>query len=129
MKTCLIVDESSVVRKVAARIVFQLGFEVDAQPCVADAQPVIAKDGLPSLLIVAATTASADEVLAFVRACRARPDARSASILALLVEANLGLMTRLKRAGVDGFLFKPFTRAEMAAGLSPFIGAVASEAA
>ncbi len=129
MKTCLIVDESSVVRKVAARIVFQLGFEVDAHASVAEAQAAIARNGLPTLLILSATTATADEVLAFVRDCRARHDARSASILALLVEANLGLMTRLKRAGADGFLFKPFTRAEMAAGLSPFIGAVASEAA
>jgi two-component system, chemotaxis family, chemotaxis protein CheY len=129
MKTCLIVDESSVVRKVAARIAFQLGFEVQAHPGVQEAQASVAEHGLPKLVILAASTASADEVLAFVRACRARPDGRSASILALLVEANLGLMTRLKRAGADGFLYKPFTRTEMAEGLKPFIGDDVSVAA
>ncbi|KQT54314.1 hypothetical protein ASG43_01495 [Aureimonas sp. Leaf454] len=112
MRTCLIVDESSVIRKVASRILFQLGFEAQSAANATEAL-VLLSAGHPFDLVVTASALpdmAADE---FVRTVRARAGGRQTVILGSLVEANLGQMTRLKRAGANGFVYKPFDRASL----------------
>jgi two-component system chemotaxis response regulator CheY len=124
MQTCLIVDESNVIRKVAGRILFQLSFTVENAATGAEALELAAVGDVPDLVIVASTLPDmpAEDV---VRALRMRPGGKEAIILASLVEANLGTMTRLKRAGATGFVFKPFDRDAMTRWISPYISAAA----
>lgn len=109
MRTCMIVDESNVIRKVASRILFQLGFECVSAGSAGEALEMLAKGEPLDLLITASALADmpADD---FVRAIRGRPGGNATVVLGALVEANLGQMTRLKRAGANGFIYKPFDR-------------------
>ena len=109
MRTCLIVDESSVIRKVASRILFQLGFEAQSAANGTEALALLAAADPIDLVITASALSDmgADE---FVRAVRARAGGNQTVVLGSLVEANLGQMTRLKRAGANGFIYKPFER-------------------
>lgn len=119
MATCLVVDESNVIRKVASRIIFQLGYTVESVGTAGDALARLEAGELPSLLIVAATLPDMQgEQL--VRAIRTRAGGGEIVILAALVESNLGLMTRLKRAGANGFVYKPFNRAALTRWLAPY---------
>jgi two-component system chemotaxis response regulator CheY len=122
MQTCLIVDESNVIRKVASRILFQLSFTVENAATGTEALALLAAGDVPDLVIVASLLPDmpAEE---FVRALRMRPGGKEAVILASLVEANLGMMTRLKRAGATGFVFKPFDREAMTRWISPYVAA------
>ncbi|MEF2072795.1 response regulator [Consotaella aegiceratis] len=124
MHTCLVVDESEVIRKVAARIMFQMGMMVDGVGSAEEALQLIGNDTPPDLVIVAATLPDrpGEEL---VRAIRELKGGRDPVILALLVDPNLGKMTRFKRAGATGFIFKPFDRERLTAWLAPYMGAAA----
>ena len=126
MPTCLIVDESNVIRKVATRIIFQLDFTVANAATGTDALDMMrGEEELPDIVIVAAGLADIQSD-AFVRAIRARPNGTQVVILASLVEANLGMMTRLKRAGCSGFIYKPFNRKSLMEWLKPYVSAAAA---
>jgi two-component system, chemotaxis family, chemotaxis protein CheY len=109
MQTCLVIDEFAVVRKVASRILTLSGYN----PLVADtlegAIGMIAEAGTVDIVVVSATLPDAS-VEDAVRRVRQEPGASRAIVLASLVEANLGLMTRAKRAGALGFIYRPFDR-------------------
>lgn len=122
MQTCLIVDESNVIRKVASRILFQLSFTVENAATGTEALALAAAGGVPEIVIVASVLPDMPTE-DFVRALRMRPGGQEAVILASLVEANLGMMTRLKRAGATGFVFKPFDREAMTRWISPYVAA------
>ena len=124
MQTCLVIDESSVVRKVASRILFQLGFTVSSAATFAEAKALVAEGGMPELVIVSATLpdTTPEET---VRAVRAEPGGASSIVLASLVEANLGQMTRAKRAGATGFIYRPFDRKSLTDWLAPYLRAAA----
>lgn len=118
MQSCLIVDDSSVICKVAGRIIFQLGFEVECANSGEEALALLG-DTLPDVVIVSGALADppSDE---FIRTLRAMPTGSEPVILASLVEANLGQMTRLKRAGATGFIYKPFDRNSLTEWLTPY---------
>ncbi|SKA14128.1 response regulator [Consotaella salsifontis] len=124
MHTCLVVDESEVIRKVAARIMFQMGMVVDGAESADAALKVLREGAMPDLIIVAGTLPDQSGEDA-VRAIRSLPSGERPVILGLLVDENLGKMTRLKRAGANGFIYKPFDRERLAGWLSPYIGAAA----
>ena len=125
MQTCLIVDESNVIRKVATRIIFQLDFTVGNAASGAEALDKLDAEEMPDIIIVAAGLADMQSD-AFVKAVRARPEGGKPVILASMVEANLGTMTRLKRAGCSGFDYKPFNRKSLMGWLSPYVAAAAA---
>ncbi|WP_157944504.1 response regulator [Mangrovicella endophytica] len=120
MQTCLILDESSVIRKVAGRILFQLGFTVSNAASSQEAIELIAASGMPDVLIVAGCIGDGSCV-DFIREVRGLENGSTPVILALLVEANLGQMTRLKRAGATGFIYKPFDRQALSDWLQPYV--------
>lgn len=109
MRTCLIVDESSVIRKVAGRILFQLGFEARSAASGAEALELMG-DNEPLDLVITAAILPDMGGEDFVRLVRGRPGGNGIVVLGSLIEANLGQMTRLKRAGANGFVYKPFNR-------------------
>jgi two-component system, chemotaxis family, chemotaxis protein CheY len=119
MPTCLVVDDSSVIRKVAARILTKLDLDVADAANAGEAMERI-RSGMPDILLMSATftDAAADD---FIRQFRALPGAAATVVLPMLVEANLGQMTRMKRAGANGFIYKPFNRASLSDWLAPHL--------
>jgi two-component system chemotaxis response regulator CheY len=120
MQSCLIVDPAPVIRKVASRILFQMGLTVEGVATGDEAHQWIAANGLPDIAIIAASAEDAIGV-EMVRQIRQQADGRPLVILASIVEANLGLMTRLRRAGVTDYIYKPFDRSALESWLMPYM--------
>jgi two-component system chemotaxis response regulator CheY len=120
MTQCLVIDDSSVVVKVAARILGGIDIETTGAASLAEAEMLLAKSGLCELVILSAAL-DGTPVDAAVKALRAKPATAKAAILVSLVDANLGVMTRAKRAGANGFIFRPFDRASLLAWVDPFV--------
>ena len=120
MQTCLIVDESPVVRKVAVRILFRSELSIEGVSTPDEARAWIAGNGLPDIILVSVHSAHT-EALDFVREIAAKKSLPTPIILAIIVEANLGLMTRLKRAGAHDFILKPFDRKTLESGIGPYL--------
>lgn len=125
MQTCLVVDEAPVVRKVVSRMLPQLGLAVECVACPADAMDWVEQNGLPDLVLVAAAVLGNDAP-DLVRRIKALPGGARVTILAVIVDGNLGLMTRLKRAGVAGFIYKPFDRTTLRAAVAPYLAEAAT---
>ncbi len=113
MPTCLIIDESEIVVKVGARILSGIDLEtVGASTVEGGLRALSGKEAGLELVILSGALPDAS-VDASVRALRAAPATAKAPILVSIVETNLGLMTRAKRAGASGFVFRPFDRASL----------------
>jgi len=108
MKTCLIVDDSSVVRKVARRIVERLEFEVrEAEDGVqAMAQCVQA---LPDAVLLDASMPNMDGY-EFLRALRRMPGGDRPKVILCQVENDLAQVARARHAGANEILLKPFVK-------------------
>lgn len=111
MKRCMFVDDSSVIRKVAKRILAgseMLVIEAETgqsaiDMCMADMPDIIVVDAvLPDM-----TAADA------IRQIRAIESPITAQIAICLTEVDIGAIMRAKRAGANGFILKPFNRAQL----------------
>ncbi|MCF6098584.1 MULTISPECIES: response regulator [Mesorhizobium] len=111
MKRCMFIDDSSVIRRVAKRIlggsdmlVIEAASGLDAvEMCTADMPDIIIVDGaLPDM--------QAEDV---IRRVRAMESPIQPQILILLVEVDVASIMRAKRAGAQGYLLKPFTRPQL----------------
>ncbi|RWQ46499.1 response regulator [Mesorhizobium sp.] len=111
MKRCMFIDDSSVIRRVAKRIlggsdmlVIEAASGLDAvEMCTADMPDIIIVDGaLPDM--------QAEDV---IRRVRAMESPIQPQILILLVEIDVASIMRAKRAGAQGYLLKPFTRPQL----------------
>ncbi|MEN3792147.1 response regulator [Fulvimarina sp. MAC3] len=108
MATCLLFDEMPIVRKIGERILAKADYEVTVVETLAAAQAHIAAAGIPDLAILSGTGGNST-VTEFVKAIREdRGAGRRAVILVSIVERNIGLLMRLRRAGANGILMKPF---------------------
>lgn len=126
MTTCLVIDDSPVIRKVASRILARAGVEADEAASGAEGLEKLVTTAPAVILVAGVLPDMAGEE--FVRQARSMPNGAGATILGMLVEANLGQMTRLKRAGAGGFVYKPFDRASLTGWLAPHL-ALAAKAA
>lgn len=111
MKRCMIVDDSSVIRKVARRIlsgsdivVVEAGNGFEAlEMCAADMPEVIMVDAtLPDMAAVE-----------FIRRLADIPVAVAPQILICMTEMDVGAIMRAKRAGASGYVLKPFNRPQL----------------
>jgi two-component system chemotaxis response regulator CheY len=111
MKRCMFVDDSSVIRKVAKRILGgseMLVIEAESgqraiDMCAADMPEIIVIDAaLPDL--------SATEIISRIRAMES---AVVPQIAICLTEVDVGAIMRAKRAGANGFILKPFNRSQL----------------
>jgi len=111
MKRCMFIDDSSVIRKVAKRIlngpdmvVIEAESGSDAlYMCDTDMPDIIVVDGgLPDM--------AAEE---FIRRVRTIPSPIRPQIAISLIEVDIGAIMRAKRAGAQGYLLKPFNRAQL----------------
>lgn len=108
MKTCLIVDDSSVVRKVVRRIVEGLGLECseaeDGQfaydACLASMPDVILLDwNMPNV-----------NGLEFLVKLRSYPSGDSPKVIFCTTENDLSKIQEALKAGADEYIMKPFDK-------------------
>lgn len=111
MKRCMFVDKSSVIRKVAKRILgseSMLVIEAAAgreavELCSAEMPDIIVFDvSLPDM-----------QLPEFIGHIRSLGGPVVPQVVALLVELDLGTIMRAKRAGAHGYLLKPFNREQL----------------
>lgn len=107
----MVVDDSSIIRKVVKRIlggpnlvVVEAGNGRDAlDMCGAEMPDAIILDGtLPDM---AATD--------FIREFKAMQGAKDVRVLISILEFDIGAIMRAKRAGAAGYMLKPFNRAQL----------------
>lgn len=109
MKTCFVVDDSAVIRKVAKRILE--GLKLEVVECEGGTQAIVACErAIPDVALVDAVMGDIDgyEV---VRAIRALPDGGKAKIVVTVIESDLATVAKVRHTGADTFLMKPFTAA------------------
>ncbi|MEO3997851.1 response regulator [Mesorhizobium sp. CAU 1732] len=111
MKRCMIVDDSSVIRKVAKRIlggpemiVIEAVSGVEAlSMCEADMPDIIVVDmSLPDM--------TAED---FIRQALAIDERERPNIVICMTEFDVGSIMRAKRAGARGYILKPFNRPQL----------------
>lgn len=111
MKRCLFVDDSSVIRKVAKRILNSSELMVVEASNGAEGLDVCAYD-MPEIIVVDGALEDITTV-DFIRRVRAMPSPVKPQIAICLTEVDIGAIMRAKRAGAQGYLLKPFTRPQL----------------
>jgi two-component system chemotaxis response regulator CheY len=106
MKTCLIVDDSRIIRKVARRILEDLGFEVCE---AADGAEALAycRSEMPSLILLDWRMPVMDGTT-FLRQLRAEPGGDGPKVLFCTVETEVERIREALQAGADEYVMKPF---------------------
>ena len=106
MKTCLVVDDSRVIRKVARRILEDLGFEVaeagDGLEALAWCQAV-----MPQAILLDWRMPGMDG-LEFVRKLRQEPGGAEPKVIFCSVENEIEAIRQALDAGADEYIMKPF---------------------
>jgi two-component system chemotaxis response regulator CheY len=108
MKRCLIIDDSSVIRKVARRILEGFGFAVTEaadgrqalDACVSEMPEAILLDwNMPVM-----------DGYEFLRALRAMPGGDRPKVVFCTTENDLAHIARAMHAGADEYIMKPFDK-------------------
>lgn len=106
MKTCLVVDDSRVIRKVARRILEDLGFEVaeagDGLEALAWCQAA-----MPDVVLLDWRMPGMDG-LEFVRQLRAERGGGGPKVIFCSVENEIAAIREALDAGADEYIMKPF---------------------
>ncbi|CAN5147544.1 response regulator [soil metagenome] len=105
-RTCLIVDDSRIIRKVARRIVEGLGFEVDEAADGAEALAYCASV-MPDVVLLDWNMPVMDG-LTFLRRLRAQPGGAGPKVLFCTLETNPTRIAEGLAAGADDYVMKPF---------------------
>ena len=105
-RTCLIVDDSRIIRKVARRIVEGLGFEVDE---AADGQEALAwcASSLPDVVLLDWHMPVMDG-MSFMKRLRGQPGGDRPKILFCTIETEVERIAEALDAGADEYVMKPF---------------------
>ena len=108
MKHCLIVDDSSSIRKVARRILETVNFRTSEAETRADALDRC-RDEMPDCVVVDWHMPDGDG-LAFLQALRALPGGETPTVMYLTSENDPIQVARALRSGADIHMMKPFDR-------------------
>jgi two-component system chemotaxis response regulator CheY len=105
-RTCLIVDDSRIIRKVARRIVEGLGFEVDEAADGAEALAYCASV-MPDIVLLDWNMPVMDG-LTFLRRLRSQPGGETPKVLFCTIETAPDRIAEALAAGADDYVMKPF---------------------
>ncbi len=108
MKHCLVVDDSSVIRKVARRILEDLDFEISEAP---DGQKALdaCRQMMPDAILLDWNMPVMDG-LDFLRALRAEPGGDGPTVVFCTTENDIDHIARAIHAGANEYIMKPFDR-------------------
>lgn len=108
MKSCLIVDDSSVVRKVARRILEDIDFIVDEAE---DGQEAFDKcrQEMPDVILLDWQMPIMGGI-EFLKLLRAYVGGQTPRVIYCLSESDIGHLALARKAGADDFVMKPFDR-------------------
>ncbi|MEM6460689.1 MAG: response regulator [Pseudomonadota bacterium] len=106
MKRLVLIEKSVIIRKVAKRILSDLGYLISEAEDEETALS-ICKGRMPAVVIVDANLPGATELIGSIRKL---PGGDEVKIYFCMVEGKFKLMMKGKRAGADDFLLKPFNR-------------------
>ena len=106
MKTCLVVDDSRVVRKVARRLLEHLGFAVAE---AADGMEALAwcRAMMPDVVLLEASMPMMSG-LDFLRRLRLEPGGRAPKVIFCSAERDLDRIRQALDAGAAEYILKPF---------------------
>jgi len=105
-RTCLIVDDSRIIRKVARRIVEGLGFEVDEAGDGAEAL-IFCSSSMPEVILLDWSMPVMDG-MAFLRRMRVLPGGAGPKVLFCTIETRAERIAEALAAGADDYVMKPF---------------------
>ena len=105
-RTCLIVDDSRIIRKVARRIVEGLGFGVDEAGDGVEALTYCASV-MPDIILLDWNMPVMDG-LTFLRRLRAQPGGERPKVLFCTIETHPERIAEALSAGADDYVMKPF---------------------
>jgi len=105
-RTCLIVDDSRIIRKVARRIVEGLGFEVDEAGDGVEALTFCA--GVMPEVILLDWNMPVMDGLTFLGRLRALPGGDQPKVLFCTIETRAERIAEALEAGADDYVMKPF---------------------
>jgi two-component system, chemotaxis family, chemotaxis protein CheY len=106
VKTCLVVDDSRVIRKVARRILEDLGFEIAE---ASDGMEAIAwcRTAMPEAILLDWNMPVMDG-LSFLRELRKEPNGHEPVVVFCTVEGDMEHIVAALDAGADEYIMKPF---------------------
>lgn len=108
MKTCLVVDDSGVIRKVARRILERLEFDISEAEGGAQALK-LCESKLPDAVLLDAAMPDMDG-FEFLRALRRLPGGDRPKVIMCQVANDPALVARARHVGADEILLKPFDK-------------------
>lgn len=108
MKTCLVVDDSSVVRKIARRILEDLGFEVTEAEDGSNALE-ICKHALPDAVLLDWNMPVMDG-FEFLGHLRRMPGGEHPRVVFCTTENNVAHIAQALSGGANEYIMKPFDR-------------------
>ncbi len=106
LRTCLVVDDSRVIRKVARRILEEMGFEIAE---AADGMEALAwcRAAMPEAILLDWNMPVMTGI-EFLRALRAEKDGDKPTVVFCTVENDVAHITEALEAGADEYIMKPF---------------------
>jgi two-component system, chemotaxis family, chemotaxis protein CheY len=108
MKTCLVIDDSSVVRKVARRILEGMQFTISEAEDGVQALDMC-RVGLPDVVFLDLNMPRMDG-MTFLKEMRNLPGGSRPKVVFCATERDMAHINRALRAGADEFIMKPFDR-------------------
>lgn len=115
MKTCLIVDDSAVVRKVTRRIMERLAIDiVEAED--GEQALKLCRETMPNGIVVDDRMPTMDGC-EFMRELRKLPSGAEPKVLFCTSEHDISQIAKAKHCGADDFILKPFDKDMMTAKL------------
>lgn len=106
MKTCLIVDDSRMIRRVAGRIVKDLGFEIEEAVNGQDALDKC-RINLPDAILLDWKMPVMDGI-GFLKELRDLPEGAEPTVVFCTSERNVDHIIKALSAGADEYIMKPF---------------------
>jgi two-component system, chemotaxis family, chemotaxis protein CheY len=116
MKTCLVVDDSRVIRKVACRILQDLAFETEEAENGAAAL-ISCRKQMPDMILLDWNMPQMNGV-EFLRALRSETRGNHPVVVLCTTENDVVHITEALTAGADDYVIKPFDRAILEAKLA-----------
>lgn len=106
--TCLIVDDSAVIRKVARRIIEDIGYAVTEAEDGETAMKLCGQ-AMPDVILLDWNMPNRDGY-AFLQELRSSVEGLKPKVVFCTTENDVGAIARALRAGADEYIMKPFDR-------------------